>query len=135
MWTSNKPLLDRKAILGASDLVIEKVEVPEWGGYVYVRSLSGMERDAFEGSLVSKDGKNTVKFDNIRAKLVCKTACDETGKRLFTDADVAELTRKSASALQRLFETAQRLSGISDTAVQEATSELKNAQPEDSPSG
>lgn len=128
-------ILGRDSILSAPDVVIEKVEVPEWGGSVYVKSLSGMERDAFEGSLVSKDGKNTVKYDNIRAKLVAKTACDDSGKRLFNDADIMDLTRKSASALQRVFEVAQRLSGINETAVQDATGELKNDLPEDLPSG
>ena len=124
-------VLDRNSILQASDVVIESLEVPEWKGTVYVKSMSGQERDSFEASLVSKDGKNPV-YANIRAKLVVRTACDETGKRLFSEADIADLTRKSAAALQRIFEVAQRLSGISSTDVKEMTGDLKNDQIEDS---
>ena len=124
-------VLDRNSILQASDVVIESLEVPEWKGTVYVKSMSGQERDSFEASLVSKDGKNPV-YANIRAKLVVRTACDETGKRLFSEADIPDLTRKSAAALQRIFEVAQRLSGISSKDVEEMTGELKNDQLEDS---
>lgn len=126
-------VLSRDSILQAQDIKIELIEVPEWGGSVYVKGLSGSERDSFEGGLMQKDGK-TPNFHNIRAKLVVKTACDADGKRLFTDADIPELTNKSASALQRVFEVAQRLSGISSADVQELTGELKNDPPEDLPS-
>jgi hypothetical protein len=37
-------MLDRKSILDRNDSKIEEVPVPEWGGSVYVRVLSGAER-------------------------------------------------------------------------------------------
>jgi hypothetical protein len=129
-------ILSRDAILTAQDLTTELVNVPEWGGDVYVKSLTGSERDAFEGSLLSTDakGKNKVTYTNIRAKLVAKTVCDENGVRLFTDDDIKDLSKKSAAALQRVFEVAQRLSGLSDEDVKELTGELKNDQSEGSTS-
>ena len=130
-------LLSRKNVLEAEDLVIEKVDLSEFkgyeGGFVYVRNLGGLARDKFEGSLVGKDGKTPV-YDNIRAKLVARTACDETGKRLFTDADIDILTMKSAAMLQKIFEVAQRLSGIGAKDIEEMTANLKNAQSGDSTS-
>ena len=46
--------LNREAILAAEDLPRELVEVPEWGGAVYVRALTGAERDQFEASKIGR---------------------------------------------------------------------------------
>ncbi len=43
----------------ADDLPRETVSVPEWGGEVLVRTMSGTDRDAFEASLLEKDGRMT----------------------------------------------------------------------------
>ena len=40
-------ILSKDAILAADDLPRETVHVPEWGGDVYVRTMSGTDRDAF----------------------------------------------------------------------------------------
>lgn len=109
-------MLTKDAILGAVDSAAEAVEVPEWKGTVYIRVMSGTERDAFEGS-VTKDGKVTV--ENIRAKLLVKTLSDETGKRLFTDADLAALGAKSGRVLDRLFAEAKRVNGMTKNDVEE----------------
>ena len=112
--------LTREQILQADDLKTESVEVVEWGGMVLMRGLTGTERDALEGSMIEIRGKSRqLKLENIRAKLVAMTIVDEAGKRLFSDEDVRELGHKSASALQRVFEVAQRLSGLRAEDVEE----------------
>lgn len=113
-------LLTRDAILHAEDLPRELVEVPEWGGSVYVRALTGAERDAFEASVVEQRGKSAkMNLRNIRAKLVALTVVGEDGKRLFSDADANLLGEKSAAALDRVFTVAQRLSGLRDEDVED----------------
>ena len=52
-------ILGKKAILAAQDIPTEPVAVPEWGGEVLVRGLSGADRDAFEASVVEQKGKKT----------------------------------------------------------------------------
>ena len=47
-------ILSKDAILAADDLPRETVHVPEWGGDVYVRTMSGTDRDAFETSLIAR---------------------------------------------------------------------------------
>ena len=44
--------LTRDAILEAEDIETEEVAVPEWGGNVLVRGLSGTQRDIWEQGLV-----------------------------------------------------------------------------------
>jgi len=113
--------LKRDDILKVQDIQTELVHVPEWGGDVYVKGLDGTERDLFEASFVENRGKgNTrIKLENIRAKLVALTACDENGERLFASKDAEALGKKSAAALQRVFEVAQRLSGLTPDDVEE----------------
>lgn len=103
-------ILNKQAILAAQDLKTEDVAVPEWGGSVRVRTLTGAERDAFESGLVEKDGQRN--FANMRARLLALAIVDENGVRVFDEGDALLLGGKSASALERLFSVAQRLNGI-----------------------
>lgn len=112
--------LTRDQILEANDIPQEEVDVPEWGGTVLVRGLTGEERDDFEGEVVQMRGKETrMNLKNFRAKLVARTIVNEEGERIFSDSDVKALGKKSGLALQRVFEIAQRLSGLSDQDVEE----------------
>jgi len=107
--------LSRDDILKAADNDPEEVEVPEWGGTVLVRGMTGRERDAFEVSMMTpgRGGKRVLDPANVRAKLVARCVVDDDGGRVFTDADVAELGGKSAAAIDRVYAVAARLSGMS----------------------
>lgn len=113
--------LTRQDILTASDIVREQVDVPEWGGYVYVQSLSGAERDALEAGMIDNAGKKNweVRLNNFRARMAAMAIVDEDGTRLFDEKDVAALGKKSGAALDRIYSVAQRLSGMSDEDVEE----------------
>jgi len=110
-------MLSKEQILKADDIKTQEIEVPEWGGSVCVKQMSGTERDAFEQELVS--GTEKVNLVNIRARLCARCISDKDGKRLFTDAEAIQLGAKSAKALDRVFALAQKLNGISDGDVEE----------------
>jgi hypothetical protein len=113
-------LLSKEAIFAQNDQTHEDVEVPEWGGTVRIRSLTGEERDAYEASMVQQVGKKAkANLRNMRAKLVAMSAINEDGTQQFDQADVMRLGQSNAAALDRLFEAAQRLSGLSDEDVKE----------------
>ncbi len=121
--------LTRDEILNAPDLQTEELEVPEWGGAVLVRGMTGRQRDAFEASVVESNGKSThVNLNNFRAKLVAACLVDEAGQCLFGAADIVKLGDKSAVALQRIYEVAQRLSGLSSADVDELVKKSENGQ-------
>jgi hypothetical protein len=109
-------VLSREAILAADDQKTEKVEVPEWGGCVYVRSMSAYDRDQYEAEQTNlkKEGGDAIDLRNFRARLVARTACDADGNRLFTNEDAEALGSKSALAMSRLFKVASRLNGLTD---------------------
>jgi len=121
--------LSAEEVLNANDIVTEEVEVPEWGGSVLVRGLTALERDRFEASVIQGSGKNTtVKLENARAKLASLTVVGEDGKRLFSQADVAKLSQKSAAALNRIYNVAARLSGITDEDLEEISQDFDGGQ-------
>ena len=107
-------ILTKDQILEADDLRTETVDVPEWGGSVLVRTMSGTDRDAFEASMItlSPDGTRKPNMTNMRAKLVALTVVDDAANRLFDASDVDRLALKSASALERVFAAAQRINAL-----------------------
>ncbi len=111
--------LGRDAILGANDLTTERVDVPEWGGFVYVRQLTAGERDHIEGSLLDKNGNaDPAKLKDYRARMAAMAIVDEAGARMFGDRDLRALSHKSAIAMDRILDVVRRLSGM-DTAVED----------------
>lgn len=115
-------MLSRDDILGADDLARELVAVPEWGGDLYVRCLTGAERDRFEAEMLADEEDDQRKrFFNLRARLVVLAVCDEHNLPLFMLNDVEALGRKSAKVLDRLFSVAQRLSGMTREDVEALT--------------
>lgn len=124
-------ILTRAEILAADDIPRELVEVPEWGGSVYVRGLTAMERSEFENLMlglenrrikVGKSDDMTIQMDMrvLRVRLSALCMVDEKGNRLFGDDEVEALGRKSADALNRIFVVAQRLSGMTSDDVEDA---------------
>ena len=51
-------------------------------------------------------------MENMRAKLLVRTICDDKGKRIFTDKDTDLLGSKAASALEKIFDVAQKLNKL-----------------------
>lgn len=136
----SKNFLSREAILGAEDMDYEDVYISTrgWEGYIRVKSLSAAERDKFENSITEREGiGRNVKIktkDNIRARLVALSVVDpESNKRMFSEGDVNALGQKSAQALDKIFEAASRLSGISEQDIDELEKKSKEGGP-DSPS-
>lgn len=110
-------LLSKSAILDASDLKHEDVEVAQWGGSVRVRVMTGAERDEFRAAIASEDGVPVGRFS---AALLAATCIDENGDRLFSMEDMQALQAKSAKSLDAPAAVAMRLNGLGAAAVEEA---------------
>ena len=117
----------------ADDIQIEELEVPEWGGKIYVRGMSGTARDIFDESILvdgPKGQPQKASMIDARAKLAAATICNKEGILLFSLKDIKALGKKSSAPLTRIFEVGQRLSGLSDADVEELKEELE-ANPSD----
>lgn len=134
---ASKRYLNRAEILTADDLVVEEVHVPEWGEdvWVRVRTLKASERDYFEASTLQRNGKEvSTNLLNIRSRLCLLCIVDENGERVFREEDEYPLGGKSAAALSRIFDVAQRLNGFTKSDVEELAKNSNADQSDDSPS-
>lgn len=103
-----KPL-SKDDILGCEDMPRQKVDVPEWGGHVYVRTMTGDERDAYEEWVSRQTGEGGVGVVGVRGRVVALCVVDNAGNRIFSDADAEKLGKKSSAALQRIFDAIVKL--------------------------
>lgn len=122
-------LLNKSAILSSPDLKHEDVPVPQWGGTVRVRTMTGMERDEFRTSISGEGGIPVGKF---AAALLVACLVDESGQRLFTADDMEALQRKSAASLDAPAAVAMRLNGLGGSAVEAAAKNSGSGQSADS---
>lgn len=114
--------LTRDQILAAPDLVFQDVPVPEWGGTVRVRGMTGLERDAWEAAIIASgedEGRGRKRKANIRATMCAACIVDANGSPVFTAADIDVLGQKSVRALQRVYDVAQRLSSVTRADLKE----------------
>ena len=119
-------LLSREQILAAHDIASEVVDVPEWGGSVMVRGLTGHARDAMETRFTDAKGKiDPERGGDFRAAFAAHAIVDAEGRRLFSDTDIKALGEKSSVALQRVFDVAVRLSAARPEDVDGIASDLK----------
>jgi len=126
----------RDSILEADDLALVPVKVDEWNVTLYVRELRGVERDAFERSMFEVKGNDlTENLNNIRARYLVLCVVDKAGERVFKDDDAEALGNKSGKALDRLYEVAKRINGLTAADVEELSGNLNASTGDDSTSG
>jgi hypothetical protein len=113
-------ILDRKKLLSKDNLEKVKVDLGN-DEFVYVRQMTGRERDNFEQSLLKKvtgpDGKVSYEqsLNDFRAKLAVCTLCDEQGNALLLPGDYPALSQAmSAAKLEKIVTEAQKLNKISE---------------------
>jgi hypothetical protein len=110
--------------------------------FVYVRQMTGRERDQFEQSLVKEkkdaDGKIVDyerSLEDFRAKLAVCTMCDEKGVAILKIGDYPILSQHmSARRLETIVNEAQKLNKISDKDKENLTKNSNPVQPDNSSS-
>lgn len=118
------PMLDRDRILSAArNFKRELIDVPEFGGRVWVREFTASECDVFSDLSTRIDAeRNPEKREQMArlrtAKVVVWCACNEDGTRLFVDNDIEALGQAPYVAVNRIANAAVRLSGFGEAIVQ-----------------
>lgn len=101
-----------------ADPGIETIDVPGLGGCVYMRSMTGTDRDRCDSILMKIERGQ--QFPNFRANVVGMCLCDKEGRYLNPTAqEVIEIGRIPVSSLQLMFAAAQRLSAIGDGEIED----------------
>jgi len=95
-------------ILASEDLKPIRVDVPEWGGCVYIRPISAAESLLFVNSK-SDPGDSAV-------RLLVLSVTDELGNAIFTEGDLPKVKAKSFKVVMHIQEEALKLNGLSGAA-------------------
>ena len=103
-----------------------QVEVPEWGGTVYIKVLS-----AGDQVKMSSNGHAEAEMP-IWLLVGCLVSKD--GSRLFTDEDVPALLEEEFPIIMRVFSEAARHNGLSTKELDEAMQSFGTTQADDSSS-
>lgn len=112
-----KPGLTAEQITAAKDFRIEPLEMPAWGGTVYVRSLSLRDGRVFQ-SVSASAAQGTFNIDDM-VKIVAVTLCDADGRRLFSDDNIEALVEKGLDNIRVVFDKAVQVIGLTKSGVDE----------------
>jgi|SRR5688500_1071819 len=119
-----------------ADLPAEEVEIFDSNGKVAgtikMRGLSGAELTAYQESLTIRLSSGQVKPNTkyAMAKLIVISAINDDGSPYFEKSDTKHLDDAPARILMPLFESAQRLSGLTDEDFKEMTEGFEETQSE-----
>lgn len=108
--------LNAEQILDSNDVVVQKVEVPEWDGSVNIKTLNGYEQLRFERWTGKDDDDDSL---DRCAKLLILTVVDDDGKQIFSEQQLDSLKKKNAPTLLRLFDIAVRLNRLTEATRKE----------------
>lgn len=121
----------------------EFVPIPEWAPKgaddpsqfgIYVQALTARQVAQWRRESTNQQGGNqSINFDVITVKLVILASVDESGRRLFTDADSRKLGNKSAKVLERIARAAKRVSGLTEDDEETTRKNSGRTEIDDSP--
>lgn len=106
--------LSKEQILGADDLPTRTVHIPEWDGDVQLKSLNGYEREKLEALVNEFKSKGKCSGGQaVRGVAAALSIVDDSGNRVFDDAEIPALAKKSGSALDRILDAVLSHNGMS----------------------
>jgi len=112
--------LSKAAIFAAVDNDTHEVPVPEWGGSILLRSMTGTQRNNYEFWAMQQSKAKAPDYRGIRERLIIYCAVDESGESLFTESDLEELAAKNSEVIDRLHDKCREICGMDDDAVEDA---------------
>lgn len=105
----------------------EQLEIPEWGGFIYIRPIT-LEEQGKLADLGAKYEKanNQARLKECTLSLIEWTVVEEDGSPTFTHQEVAQLCKAQAAAILRIQENVLKISGLTEEARKNLE---KNLQP------
>ncbi len=108
-------LLSKEDILACKDVDTKEVDMkPFWPGSVKIKAMSIGDQIEFE-----KINKKRADQSDAVVTLLMFCCIDDKGERLFSEADLKELNKKSYRAIERLFKECLNFNSLSEKALDE----------------
>lgn len=130
----NGGALTAETIFSVQDIKRERLDIEEWGGYIWIHSLSSASHEKLVQSCMRGAGASKT-FDMIgyQSKLAVLCARDDDGARIFGDEHVDRLGAKASGPISRIATKAQELSGFGPGAIEKAKGNLEQTPSEGLP--
>jgi hypothetical protein len=112
--------LSKSEIFAAIDAKTIEVDVPEWGGSILLRCMTGSCRNEYEYWASQQVKEDVPDYRGIRERLIIYCAVDGNGKQLFDESDLAELGAKNSEVIDRIHAKCQQICGMSEESIEEA---------------
>lgn len=135
----SKPLLTHEQILAAMERVevaTTEVNVPELGGTLRVREMSGTLRNRMEATYATiRSGGDSRALDQVTAQIVAMCVVDEGGKPMLTVNEVKRLAAAQPKAVFRIRDAVMKISATDEDDLEELEEVFGSAQSGPSTSG
>ncbi len=104
---------------------LKEIEVPEWGGSVFVRPITLQEQATLADMGAKFDrGSVVVRMKHVTLQLIRWAVCDADGLPMFDEKDAETLMGKTASAFLRLQDAILKYSGLTEKSREELEKNL-----------
>lgn len=127
------PALNKEDIVKAKDSELTEVEVPEWGGSVYIGNMDLGDLIDFYDNIDTTAAKKTNTVENV-LDILLKILKDENGVRLFQNKEREALGNKSSEVLLRIFNTCVKVLPMLNRSKEDTKKNLNETQQNFSPS-
>ncbi|MFZ5829139.1 MAG: hypothetical protein ACOY3P_03590 [Planctomycetota bacterium] len=91
----------REKILASRATTVAQIDVPEWGGAVFVRALGALDLMRLRDAAPPEDAAGEAHL-RFACQMLCCALCDANGARLFDDADAELLELLELAVLVRV---------------------------------
>jgi len=109
----------KEKIKAADDISRQRIEVPEWGVELEVRSITGANRAKLLQETTDDEGK--VIFGKLYPKLLIYSLYDpKTNELIFSEKDESWLMEKNGTPIEKLVNLAMGFSGLSEGSIAKA---------------
>lgn len=106
----------RDQILQCNDVQKEIVDIPQWNTKIAIHGMSGAARTQMIQNAADNDG--VMNFAKMMPDIVIMCTFDpDTDEQIFSESDREALMLKSGAALDLIVNTAMRISGLLEGAV------------------
>lgn len=120
-------ILGRDELLSGASFKKELVPVPELDGEIYIRDMGAPGVLAFNArakDLQAGDKLTPETSIKLMTLILSLSICDESGRLLFSEADVESLANNNLEMLSRLASKALQISGVGVSTINTITSEV-----------
>ena len=123
------------AALDHAEVETRPLNIPELGGMVWVREMSGTLRNRLEATYATiRNGGDSKQLDKITAQLVAYGTVDENGRPILTVNAASRMVEKKAKVAFRIRDVALELSATDEDDVEALAEVFDGAQSDGSTS-